>query len=180
MTLSESTRQKMAAAGFNPNVEKFSSEYQRWVRSQASSAAMRANGKKGYAATKAAGKEHIAADKAAEYRFNHPSDLEQMVINIMEWYDVPIDRRHREVKVGKFYVDFKYGDYVIEVNDDTWHTNDFHGDDRVSHDQGKYVHLREQGLTITILSEKIVRSGEVGQFIGDLMPRLREALQQEF
>lgn len=156
------------------------SDYQRYIRSKVSSASCKANGAKGYAAMVAAGKGDVAGDKAAEYRFNKPTDLEIVVIATLEWYDLPVNRRHREVKIGRFYVDFKYGDYVLEVNDDTWHTNDFHGEDRVAHDQGKYAYLRSQGCTVIILSEKVVRSDELGQLIGDLMPRLRQALAEEF
>lgn len=180
MPLSEATKAKMVAAGFDPNVERYSPEYQRWVRSCVSHQACVENGKKGFAALKAAGKEDLAKEFAANWRFEHPSDLEQIIIGIMRQYNMPVDRQHREVKVGKYYVDFKYGDYVLEVNDDTWHTNDFHGDDRVGHDQGKYAYLREQGLTVVILAEKVVRGNEIFDLMEDLITTLYRAMQQEF
>lgn len=154
--------------------------YQSWVRSKVSSESCRANGKKGFAKLVELGKEDIAREKAADWRFEHLSDLEKIVIDILTRHNLPVDRQHREVKVGKYYVDFKYGDYVIEVNDDTWHSNDFHGDDRIGHDQGKYAFLRSEGLTIIILSEKVVRSGEVVELLEDLAPTLQAVLRMEF
>lgn len=173
MTRSEAAKQsfiqRVRAAFPDPPLKEAIASYQRWVRSHASSEVCSQNGKKGYAKMVELGKGDLASEKAADWRFEHPSDLEKIVIGLLTQYNLPVDRQYREVKVGRYYVDFKYGDYVIEVNDDTWHTNDFHGDDRVSHDQGKYAYLREQGYTIIILSEKIVRSGEVEYLINDLL-----------
>lgn len=181
-TRSEKARQQLLnrAQAMFPDSSTPLSDYQKCIRSKVSSASCRKNGAKGYAALVAVGKEDIARKKSADYRFDHPSDLEQIVIAIFQQYRLPVDRQHREVEVGRFFVDFKYGDLVVEVNDDTWHTNDFHGDDRVAHDQGKYAYLRSQGLTVIILSEKVVRSSDVGQFIGDLMLTIRQELAQEF
>lgn len=148
--------------------------YQKAIRAKVSSKSCRQNGAKGYAALVSAGKDEIAGRFAADYRFDHPSDLERIIINHAMLLELPIDRAHREVKLGRFYVDFKYNNIVIEVNDDTWHTNDFHGRDAVTHDQGKYVYLRKQGYTVIILAEQTVRTGQAWTILNDLYNNLQE------
>lgn len=154
------------------------SRYQKSIRAKVSSASCAANGAKGYKALVDAGKGDLAGKMAADYRFEHPSDLERIIIGCMQLIGKPIDRAHREVKIGRYYVDFKYGDIVIEANDDTWHTLDFHGEDRPAHDQGKYAYLRAQGHTVIILAEQVIRSGQAFRILSDVLSSLAE--QEDF
>lgn len=149
--------------------------YQKHIRSKVSSDSCRKNGAKGYAALKAAGKEELAGEKAADWRFDHPSDLEQIIIDVLVEMGLPVDRAHREVKVGKFYVDFKYGNIAIEANDDTWHINQYSiRGDVETHDKGKYSYLRNLGVTVIVLAEKAIRSGEAAQLLKEMKASLLE------
>ena len=171
--LSKKTRQRMIEDGFDPNCEKYSPEYQRWVRSNCSSRQCAINGAKGFAALVVAGKGDLAATIASDYRFNKPSDLERIVIKWLDELGLPADRKHREVKIGRFYADFRYGDYIIEVGSDTWHTNNqFHGEDREGRDKRKYQYLSDQGYTIIILSEQSVRSNQARETLESLVEQL--------
>jgi hypothetical protein len=160
------------------------SYYQRHIRSKVSSESCAKNGAKGFAALVAAGKGNLAGEKAADWRYEHPSDLERLVLGALQRllpeYDIS-SRQYREVKVGRFYVDFKLGYIAIEVNDDTWHLNSasFTGIDVESRDAGKYAYLREQGLTVIILAEKAVRNGEAEQMLTQLKPSILEQLEEQ-
>lgn len=170
----ESLRRRAQAAFPRLSLQEALSAYQKHIRSKVSSQACALNGAKGYKAMVDAGKGDIASQKAAEWRFDHPSDLERIIISHLMLLECPVGKTNREVKIGRYYTDFKYGQIVIEVNDDTWHTNDFHGDDRVSHDQGKYAYLRAQGYTTIILSEQVTRSGQAFKVLADVLSSLVE------
>lgn len=151
--------------------------YQKYIRSKVSSESCKRNGKLGYAATVAAGKSDIAGKKAADWRFDNPSDLEQIIMTVLQKLELPVDRSYREVSVGKYYADFKYGNIIIEVNDDTWHTNaaSFKSNvDVESHDAKKYAYLRSEGYTIITLAEKDVRSGVASQILIEIQDTLKE------
>lgn len=153
------------------------SMYQKYIRSKVSSESCSRNGKLGYAATVAAGKGDVASNKAAEWRFDNPSDLEQIVISVCEELGLPTDRTYREVRIGKYYVDFKYGSIIIEVNDDTWHDNNasFKGDVE-SRDAKKYEYLRSEGFTVVILAEQAVRNGLAAHILTEMQYILKGEL----
>lgn len=136
---------------------KFTSETAKLARSKVSSKSCAENGSKGYQALKAQGKEKLAAQKAAEWRLEHPSNLE---VKVMGWLDKLNVKYLREVNIDKFYVDFLIDNLAIEVNGAQWHEKEDLRAGQKERDQGKYRTLIGLGYTVLILPESDIKSGE--------------------
>lgn len=135
----------------------FTSETAKLARSKVSSKSCSDNGKKGYQALVACGKEHIAAQKAAEWRLNHPTNLEQQV---MSWLDELNVEYEREVSIDRYYADFVVECLVIEVNGAQWHEKEDLRDGQKDRDKSKYRTLMSLGYTILILPESDIKNGD--------------------
>lgn len=170
---------KIGRRGGLARARAFTPKYQRDARANVSSQSCARNGAKGYAALVAAGKGDLASKIAADYRFNNPSDLEQIVMGWLEELVVGFDRSsraQREVQVGSFWVDFLFKSiYVVEVYGDAWHVNGHFQIDGVAvkgdveaKDRAKREYLEAHGYDVTVLTEADINSGAAYQTVKQL------------
>jgi len=105
-----------------------------------------------------------AMDKAAEWRLEHPSNLERIIIDWLSGIDY-----EREVKFnidGKiYYVDFLIGSYIIEANGNFVHSM------KRENDNQKYRNLTLRGYTVIILPESDILSGEAKLLVERIIKR---------
>jgi very-short-patch-repair endonuclease len=126
----------------------FTSESAKSARAKVSSKSSSENGKKGYQALVSKGKEKLAAQKAAEWRLNHPSNLEKIVAG---WLNELNIQYKREVNIDRYYVDFLVDNLAIEVNGAQWHEKEELRPGQKNRDQSKYRTLIGLGYTVLIL-----------------------------
>lgn len=134
----------------------FTSESAKAARAKVSSESSSKNGKKGYQALVKQGKEKLAGRKAAEWRMNHPSNLERMVIG---WLDEMKINYRREVSIDRYYADFVIDNLVIEVNGAQWHEKEELREGQKNRDQNKYRTFISLGYTVIIFPENEIKSG---------------------
>lgn len=151
-----------------PRGQHLTPEFQRMARSHVKRESLVKAGKAGYAATCKAGKQHIASRKAADWRQEHPTSLEKIVIG---WLDELEVRYQREVEIDGFYADFVTGNYVIEVNGAQWHELEELRPGQKQRDKRKYQTLAEAGYTIIVLPESEIKSGGAWQTLYKLFSK---------
>ena len=147
---SPEARERMRQGGRN-RAKAFTPEYQQQTRQALPKSVCVAGGKAAY--KKLVGKygPEYAQRKAAEWRIEHPSSLELIV---MGWLGNTPHKREPEIAVnGKsYFVDFKIGNTLVEVNGEWVHSL------RVESDNRKYTALQAAGYTVIILPEAEVVS----------------------
>lgn len=150
----------------------FTREFQVEARSHVKVESLQASGKAGYAALVARKGRLFAGRKAADYRREHPSDLERIVIG---WLDEIIGTVYsREYEVDEFFIDFAYSNLCIEVHGSQWHEKLELRTDQPARDKRKYKTLTSLGYTVVILPEKDVRSGEAKKTLIKLLGERNE------
>lgn len=140
----------------------FTPESQRAARAQVRPESLAANGRKGWLATAAKHGKDVAAKQAANWRRNHPTRPEQIVIEWLNELGVAYQREDPVgASFGTFYVDFRLADgRAIEVDGAIWHRNDpLHGEDREGRDRAKNAAFDEAGITVLRLAEADVNKG---------------------
>ncbi len=151
----------------------FTHEFQVEARSHVKHDSLVESGKAGYAALVARKGRLYAGRKAADYRREHPSDLERIVIG---WLDEIIGTNKlgnglysREMEIDEFFIDFAYRNFCIEVHGSQWHEKLELRQDQPMRDKRKYKTLTSLGYTVVILPESEVRSGEAKQTLIKLL-----------
>lgn len=159
--LSPEAIEKMRQGGRN-RAKAFTSEYQQQTRSMLPHEACVKAGKAAYKKLVEKYGVEYAQDKAAEWRLYHPSSLELIV---MDWLQDVEHEREPKIRLEDnsfYYVDFKIGKTLIEVNGAWVHSL------RVDKDNRKYEALATAGYTVIVLPESDIRSGKAKDIIDRL------------
>ena len=147
----------MGDGALMPRGQNLTREHQQNAQAARSSQSLSEAGKAGYRALVKKGKSHIAGQKAAEWRLDHPSCLEKVVI---DWLDDLGINYEREKQIGKFYADFVIDMLAIEVNGAQWHELEQLRQGQKEREKGKYQTFSKLGYTILVLPECDIKSGE--------------------
>ena len=158
MTLSQAQLDQRRAAG-KARARAFTPEYQRQARAHLSREALARGGRRTFQLMVSRyGRAH-ALDHLANYRREHPSDIERRV---MDWLDQHSIAYQREANVAGVYVDFLLDDSttVLECDGAIWHANDpLHGEDRASRDTLHEMALTANGYRLIRLPEAAILDG---------------------
>lgn len=158
MTLSQAQLEQRRAAG-RARAKAFDSDYQKAARAHQSYESLAARGRKAFQALVARHGRDGALEHLAQYRREHPTDIERSVAT---WLDEHQVAYQREVLVAGVWVDFLIDDgtTVIEVDGLKWHTNDpLHGEDRAGRDTLHEMALAANGYRLIRLTEADIHDG---------------------
>ena len=92
----------------------------------------------------------------AEYRRNHPTEIERRMIAVLEGLGWIENRDYKREKIiAGWWCDFVLESRraIIEVNGAVWHSNGFHGEDRIARDARKREDLRVYGWRLLEISD---------------------------
>jgi len=117
-----------------------------------------AKAKLGYQATAAKHGEDFALNAVQAYRLSNPSPLEAQVASILERMGV---RYEREVRCGRYLIDFVANERAIEVNG---RVHQLHAE----RDARKADTLRQAGYELLVLNQRDMHNANqiLGQFLG--------------
>lgn len=138
-----------------PRGSNLTKEHQQFARSRVKRESLVAAGKKGFAATAGRYGRDFAGNFAAKYRLDHPTSLE---VSVQETLTKMGHTAQREVKIGKYYVDFLVGNVVVEADGAYWHQ-----DKRRDHNRDRAI--KRRGYLIVRLSEAAIKSGMAEKII---------------
>jgi very-short-patch-repair endonuclease len=158
MTLSQAQLEQRRAAG-RARAKAFNSAYQVAARAQQSHESLAARGRKGFAALVRKHGKDKALEHLAEYRREHPTEIERRVA---AWLDAHHVAYRREASVAGVYVDFLLDDgtTVLECDGAIWHANDpLHGQDRAGRDALHEMALAANGYRLIRLPEAAILDG---------------------
>lgn len=154
-------RERMRQGGRN-RAKAFTSEYQKETRAQLPREACVAAGKAAYRKLIEQYGLEYAQTKAAEWRLEHPSNLEQIVMGWLEGVEHTREAKIKPAEDRWYFVDFLIGKIAIEVNGEWVHSQ------RQEKDTRKYQALAEAGYTVIIFPEADVMSGKAKEILDAL------------